>query len=182
MNKKETIINTARKLFTQYGYTRVSMEEIAKEANVTKKTIYSYFKDKSALFQYFIDEELLKIKKEIEKREKKDLPFIEKVSKMLFYTLNYRKESQLLKAISNEKDLLYCHSLLEKYDNEIMDYIKRKLEKEIEVGNIKKCNPKLMAFIIYKLYVSLLFEYDGELNEEEISSEVTLILKEGLFN
>ena len=76
MNKKETIINTARKLFTQYGYTRVSMEEIAKEANVTKKTIYSYFKDKSALFQYFIDEELLKIKKEIKKRNWKTIKWI----------------------------------------------------------------------------------------------------------
>lgn len=182
MNKKEEIINTARKLFLQYGYTKVSMEEIAKCANVTKKTIYSHFKDKSSLFQYFIDEELNKIKTDIDKKEKKDLPFIEKVGNVLFYVLNYKKESQLLKAISNDKDIRYCTNLLEKYDQEIMDYIKRKLDKEMASGNIKKCNTKLMAFIIYKMYLSLLFDYEDELNEKEITKEMNNILKEGLFN
>ena len=45
MNKKEMIIQTARDLFTKFGYKKVSMDEIAREAKVTKKTIYSYFKD-----------------------------------------------------------------------------------------------------------------------------------------
>ena len=44
--KEEQIINVARELFTTYGYKRVSMDEIAKCANVTKKTVYSYFKSK----------------------------------------------------------------------------------------------------------------------------------------
>ena len=52
MNKKEEVINAARDLFTKYGYKKVSMDEIAKEANVTKKTIYSYFSDKEAMFKY----------------------------------------------------------------------------------------------------------------------------------
>ena len=51
MNKKEDIIEKARILFTNYGYKRVSMDEVAREANVTKKTIYSYFKDKEDLFR-----------------------------------------------------------------------------------------------------------------------------------
>ena len=66
MNKKEIIIEKARDLFTTYGYKKVSMDEIAREANVTKKTIYSYFKDKDSMFLYFVDEELEKIKKEME--------------------------------------------------------------------------------------------------------------------
>ena len=42
--KKEQIIESARELFTRYGYKKVSMNEIAEEAGVTKKTVYSYFK------------------------------------------------------------------------------------------------------------------------------------------
>ena len=64
------IIETARDLFTKYGYKKVSMDEIAHEANVTKKTIYSYFKDKDSMFLYFLNEELEKLKAEIEKNEK----------------------------------------------------------------------------------------------------------------
>lgn len=37
MNKKEIIIETARNLFTNYGYKKVSMDEIATSAKVTKK-------------------------------------------------------------------------------------------------------------------------------------------------
>ena len=44
--KKEDIVNAARILFTDYGYKKVSMEEIASKAAVTKKTIYNYFHDK----------------------------------------------------------------------------------------------------------------------------------------
>ncbi len=35
--KEEQIIEAARKLFYQFGFKKVSMDEIAKEANVTKK-------------------------------------------------------------------------------------------------------------------------------------------------
>ncbi len=182
MNKKEIIIESARELFTTYGYNKVSMDEIAKKANVTKKTIYSYFKDKENLFQYFIDEELNKMKEEIDKKEKKNLPFIEKVTKVLFYILEFRKNSKLLNAMTSEKDIHLSTSLLEKYDKEIISYIQKKLEREIELKNIKTCNSKLMAFVIYKIYLAIIFDYDDELNEKEVVKEVTLILKKGLFN
>lgn len=182
MNRKEIIITKARELFTKYGYSKVSMDEIAKNADVTKKTIYSYFKDKEHLFQYFIDEELTKMKKEIEKKEKNNLPFIEKVTKDLFYILQFRKDSKLLKAMTSEKDSCHSTHLLEKYDEEIIHYIQSKIEKEIKHKNVKKCNSKLVAFIIYKIYLAIIFEYDDELNEKEITKEVTLILKDGLFN
>ena len=56
MDKKEEVIKTARELFTKYGYKKVSMDEIAKKSGVTKKTIYTYFKDKDSMFLYFIEE------------------------------------------------------------------------------------------------------------------------------
>ena len=73
MNKKEEVINAARDLFTKYGYKKVSMDEIAKEANVTKKTIYSYFSDKEAMFKYFASEELQSMKEKIENDVNKSL-------------------------------------------------------------------------------------------------------------
>ena len=87
MNKKEIIIEKARDLFTTYGYKKVSMDEIAREANVTKKTIYSYFKDKDSMFLYFINEELEKIKTELEKNKNDDLPFIEIVASDIYHIL-----------------------------------------------------------------------------------------------
>ena len=78
MNKREDILLVSKELFENYGYKKVSMDEIAKKANVTKKTIYSYFKDKDELFKYFIDNELKEIKEKLEKLEKNKKSFIDK--------------------------------------------------------------------------------------------------------
>lgn len=102
MNKKEEVINAARDLFTKYGYKKVSMDEIAKEANVTKKTIYSYFSDKEAMFKYFASEELQSMKEKIENDVNSSTSFIDRVSKILYESLLFRKNSDLIKTIIKE--------------------------------------------------------------------------------
>lgn len=48
--REEDIINAAEKIITSMGYSKVSMEEIAKEAEFSRKTVYQYFTDKEDLF------------------------------------------------------------------------------------------------------------------------------------
>lgn len=47
---KEEIIDAAEKFFFEKGYENSNMEEIAKEANYTKRTLYSYFKSKEEIY------------------------------------------------------------------------------------------------------------------------------------
>ena len=72
MMKEEQIIESARFFFNKYGYKRVSMDEIAKSAGVTKKTVYSYFSSKEELLKYFIKEEIQNMKKIVEDVEAED--------------------------------------------------------------------------------------------------------------
>lgn len=185
MNKKEMVIKSARELFTKYGYKKVSMDEIAKQANVTKKTIYSYFKDKDSIFKYFIEEEINKMKEEYEVKENSNMPFISMVSESLYSMLLFKRNSDLVLAISKEiengnKDK--CQEFLKLYDDEIINYLEEKIKKEINLKNIKECDAHLTAFIIYKVYLNIMFEYDRDVDEEKVTREVTSILKNGLFN
>lgn len=185
MNKKEEVINAARDLFTKYGYKKVSMDEIAKEANVTKKTIYSYFSDKEVMFKYFASEELQSMKEKIENDVNSSTSFIDRVSKILYESLLFRKNSDLIKTIIKEiskNNTAECISFLKFYDGEIVSYIEEKIKQEIQNKTIKKCDAHLTAFIIYKVYSSILFEYDREIDEEKVTKEVTNILKDGLLN
>lgn len=185
MNKKEAIINAARELFTKYGYKKVSMDEVASEANVTKKTIYSYFKDKDSMFKYFIDEELEKIKNSLEKIEHGHLSFVEIVASDIYHVLVFRKNSVLISNISKEAkniNAIQCQKFLQFYDDEIVSYIENKINKEIELKHIKKCDAHLTSFIIYKIFLSIMFEYDASIDEEKVAKEITSILKDGLFN
>lgn len=48
--RRETVINVASKLFFSKGYEKVSIDEIANYAELSKATVYTYFKDKESLF------------------------------------------------------------------------------------------------------------------------------------
>lgn len=186
MNKKEQIIDVARNLFTTFGYKRVSMDEIALKAGVTKKTVYSYFKDKDELFEYFVTEELINMKKIIEKTEKKYDDTFERLGKVIYNLLVYKNKSKFLGLIANEAEVFKKESVIgfsTKIDNSIKNYIKEKLTIEMDKGTIKMLDVDLCTFAIYTLYISIMFNYsDKELDEAKISDTVMTILKTGLFN
>ncbi len=48
--RKEKILDAAERLFAQDGYRATTMEGIATAVQMSKATVYSYFKDKDALF------------------------------------------------------------------------------------------------------------------------------------
>ena len=48
--KSQFIINAAKELFVRYGYSKTSLDDIAKEAQLGKGTIYYYFNSKEDIF------------------------------------------------------------------------------------------------------------------------------------
>lgn len=50
LGKRAAILEAAKVLFVEQGYTGVSMDSIAAQAGVSKLTVYSHFGDKEALF------------------------------------------------------------------------------------------------------------------------------------
>ncbi len=48
--KREAILNAGCRLFLEYGYGAVTMDAIARDANVSKRTVYSHFANKESLF------------------------------------------------------------------------------------------------------------------------------------
>lgn len=50
MEKRRAIIDAAERLFLERGFGAVSMDAVAEEAKVSKRTVYSHFENKAALF------------------------------------------------------------------------------------------------------------------------------------
>lgn len=183
MNKKEQIIEAATNLFSKYSYKKVSMDEIAKEANVTKKTIYSYFKDKNDLIKYIITKELQRMKSINDKIDRQDIPFIEKINNLILELIDYRTNSKILNAFREETNVSQieaeCSEIINKTINE---ELKQKIDDAIEKKYIKPCDSEIAAFIIYKIYVSLMFEWNKPIDKEKVSKNVMNILTSGLLN
>ncbi len=58
MEPQEKILKTSLELFFKYGIKRVTMDEIAKELGMSKKTIYQYYKEKDDLVDALCSGEL----------------------------------------------------------------------------------------------------------------------------
>ncbi|MDO9001708.1 MAG: TetR/AcrR family transcriptional regulator [Bacteroidota bacterium] len=66
MEPQEKILKTSLDLFFKYGIKRVTMDEIAKELGMSKKTIYQYYKEKDDLVNQLFEIELHKHQKKFE--------------------------------------------------------------------------------------------------------------------
>ncbi|WP_372775001.1 TetR/AcrR family transcriptional regulator [Mangrovibacterium sp.] len=53
--KKDIILEKVAQLFFKYGIRSVTMDDIAHDAGISKKTLYQHFKDKETLISEFVD-------------------------------------------------------------------------------------------------------------------------------
>ena len=56
LEKRQRILSVAKALFLAHGYHASSMNQIAREAGVTKLTVYNHFQDKATLFSCAIED------------------------------------------------------------------------------------------------------------------------------
>ena len=184
--KRDQVIEAARKLFHKFGFQKVSMDEIAKEAGVTKKTIYMYFGSKEELLKYFIQEEISNMEKIVEKVEAKNLDFFETVNQAIYEILQYRKQQDFLNIIAKEAEWLKKPIIIESLsmiDEKIQNYIKNKLQKAKEKGYIDYIDLDITTFLIYKMYIALIIEWntkEKKINEQMLAQTISEILKKGL--
>src|ERR1017187_1601563 len=58
MEAKERILEKATDLFMRYGIRSITMDEIAGQLGISKKTIYQFFTDKDELVEGVVDQEI----------------------------------------------------------------------------------------------------------------------------
>lgn len=61
MEKKEEILVKAGELFMRFGIKSVSMDDLAREIGISKKTIYTYFHDKNILVESVVARKMMHI-------------------------------------------------------------------------------------------------------------------------
>ena len=83
LKKLENIRKAALELFTAHGFDKVSMDEIAEKANVSKVTIYKYFPSKDNLYSEVINLWIDETLSDVEAVLNSDMDFFSKLRFML---------------------------------------------------------------------------------------------------
>ena len=86
--KREQILDGAFRIFLRDGFDAASMNDITREAGVSKGTLYVYFKNKEDLFGAIIERQKLRIFGRLQEILAKNLPVAETLDEfgMLFAT------------------------------------------------------------------------------------------------
>ena len=84
---KEHLIKVARKLFAQQGISNITMNDIAKAANKSRRTVYTYFQSKEELLEASIEMEVMKISNAMTKVAISTLSPDRKIIKLIFVRL-----------------------------------------------------------------------------------------------
>lgn len=186
IDRKAEIIKAATKSFSLYGYKNTTMEQVARLANVGKGTIYTFFKNKEELFNDIVFTLIEDMERAANEAIDPDLPFRENVHQAMYKMLEYRREHQLtIKLFQEKRDLgtPAVQTMMQKFEQSILNFIERKVKLAIERGEIRPCDPEITAFIILKLYIALIFDWEKTrepMTKEDIAHLFELYLFTGL--
>jgi AcrR family transcriptional regulator len=107
--KMKHLVETAKELFFRYGIGRVSIEEICKEAGVSKMTFYRYFPNKTAIAKYVLESIYSEGRERVNNILAMDVPFEERLKKVLVtkmeYTDKYSREFTKELMMGNDPEL-----------------------------------------------------------------------------
>ena len=84
---REQIINVARRLFSKQGIGNITMNDVAKAANKSRRTLYTYFQSKEQLLEASIEMEVKKISAAVTKVAMSKIPADKKIIKLVFVRL-----------------------------------------------------------------------------------------------
>jgi AcrR family transcriptional regulator len=90
--KLQQIYSTAKTMFMRHGFKRVSIEEICREAGVSKMTFYKFFANKFDLLKFILEKITSESLAEYRDILKQDIPYAEKVTQMIQMKLKYTDE------------------------------------------------------------------------------------------
>jgi AcrR family transcriptional regulator len=83
---KERILHQAGEMFHQFGFSRVTMEEIAAELGMSKKTIYKFFPGKEQLLKEMVTGMRCKLEDYVEELwGNNEISFLEKLKNLMNY-------------------------------------------------------------------------------------------------
>ncbi|WP_075529090.1 TetR/AcrR family transcriptional regulator [Sporosarcina ureilytica] len=184
MDRRQEILEAAAKSFSLFGYKATTMDQVAKIANVGKGTIYTFFANKEELFNAIVVKMIDEMRVEADKAALEGGTFEEKAHARLMHMLKFR-ETHLLyaKLIDEEKELRTpaVAEVLQEIEEAIVFYIEEKIKKAIMNGEVRQCDTKLVAYLLFKSYLALVVDWNKTHDEELDEDRIVKLISETIF-
>jgi len=179
---KKYITDTARRLFSEFSYFGVSMNDIAEKLNITKAALYYHFTGKAEIYEKVLDNVFNDLSLSITQASN-ETTIDKKLHKLIKNYLDFGfKEKNLVKALmlklspANNPMTKHIAQLRERVVHLIQPIIEevfasKKLTKKVDVG--------LLTSLLTNMMDGLLLEYsflNKKINSAKISDQIIAVL------
>ncbi|MFD0867946.1 HTH-type transcriptional repressor KstR2 [Chlamydia abortus] len=165
--KMEQIFNVSVQLFFKYGFQKVSVNEIARMANVSPATIYNYFGTKERLYADMLVNWMDKQLEQYESILDSELSFLEKTRKIMLL------EAKNLKILSGEfpklpeSDVEGLAQMLESYTEEkVKGFFIKFVAAGKQAGHIHPDLTEEVTMLYFTMFKNELGKYWGAAGED----------------
>jgi AcrR family transcriptional regulator len=166
VDTKDLVLDIAKGRFARFGYKKTSMDEICKDAQISKKTLYEVFKTKEDLFVALFIKEALTARKFVMDRLRKVQDPREKIGRFMQVSREYFEKHPFMVQVLRDQDGLYAPYLKQEYMVFVEDGIRKIfsdiVKAGIEKGEFKEVDTDIAAYIIFKLFQA--FTYAKTMN------------------
>lgn len=172
MENKNQFLKKATELFIEHGSKTLTMDDVAREFGISKKTLYQKYKNKEALLEDVLAHKLSEI---ISKMQKLDVEVENAVERM------FCRDEQIERAVNSNNSTMikqlikYYPAIFNKHMLNFSDKFSEVLVRNINKGRIQGYYREDFDAEIYgKLFFQLMLSYDSSpfLNAEQINREI----------
>lgn len=146
---RETIIKVARRLFAQSGIGNVTMADIAKAANKSRRTVYTYFQSKEELLEASIEMEVRKIPAAITKVATSDLTPDKKIIRIIFVRLQATRRIVRRNGCLHSDYIYIVEHIRKEFDAKEIALFRRIIEEGKQKGVFRTESPDLAARFLH---------------------------------
>jgi len=178
---KKYIVDTARRLFSEYSYLGVSMSDIAKKLNITKAAFYYHFTGKTEIYGKVLHDVFNDLSLTIAEALK-ETATDKKLQKLIKNYLDFGiKENNFIKALmlklsSDSPITKHIAQLREQVANLIQPVVEE-MVKEKKLA--EKVDSRLLTSMLTSMMDGLLLEYsflNKKINSAKISGQIIAVL------
>jgi AcrR family transcriptional regulator len=166
MEVQERILKTAVKLFMELGVRNVSMDDVARELSISKKTIYKHYQDKDQLVFDTISMHIAEVEKNTTLIMSEEANPVLQIAKIADFVLEMNKNvhPSVLLDLQKFYPKSYTH-LIEHRNRYSLQSVNQNLMKGIELGLFRDNIHRQRVARIYMCLIFSMFQntlFDGE--------------------
>ena len=176
------IIDTARRLFSEYSYLGVSMSDIAKKLNITKAALYYHFTGKANIYKKVLDEVFDNLSLSITEALK-EKTIDRKLHKLITNYLNFGfKEKNLIKALllklsRSDRQITQYIIQLRKKTTDLMQPLIEEVMTKKEITRVVDC--RLVTSLLIGMMDGFLLEnsfLNKQIDTNKISTQIITVM------